>query len=139
MEINDFMESYGSGNDRKTLKMIAITRQGISYSDFERHVANSPFDISQWASFLHLSERTLHRYKKEQKDFEPLQSEKILELMMLQKHSQRVFEKREHFRSWLNTASIALGGIKPIAVLDSGFGIDLIRDELTRIEHGVFA
>lgn len=139
MEVNDFMESYGSGNDRKTLKMIAITREGISYPDFEEFVTDSPFDISQWASFLHLSERTLHRYKKDHKNFEPLQSEKILELLMLQKHSQKVFEKPEHFRAWLNTESIALGGIKPISVLDTGFGISLIRDELTRIEHGVFA
>lgn len=137
--VNDYIESYGLPDDRQVYKMIRLTREGISYAEFEHMADKSAFTLDQWCQFLHVSERTLQRYKKENKNFEPLRTEKILELLLLQKYSKHVFENQEHFKVWLNTNSFSLGNIPPISLLDSSFGIQIVKDELGRIEHGILA
>ena len=93
----------------------------------------------EWCQYLHLSERTLQRYKKEGKSFDPIYSEKILELTMLYKYGAEVFESKDNFHSWLESNNLALGGVKPKELLDTSFGISMVKDELTAIEHGLFA
>ena len=68
-----------------------------------------------------------------------MQSEKILELALLQKRGIEVFGNPDKFNLWIETVNIALGSVKPKELLDNSFGIELIKDELTRIEHGVLA
>ena len=58
---------------------------------------------------------------------------------MLNKYGIEVFDDQDKFNVWLLTKNVALGGIKPKDLLDSSFGIQLLKDELTRIEHGVLA
>ena len=50
-----------------------------------------------------------------------------------------MFGNKDYFNTWLNSVNLALGSLKPKQLLDSYFGIELIKDELTRIEHGVLA
>ncbi len=119
--------------------IISRIKKGLSFKAFLNFVKNSPFNISEWASFLHLSERTMQRYKKENKTFDSLYTEKILEVSLLNQYGIDVFGSQEKFNAWLNTKNIALGGIVPKTLLDNTFGIQIIKDELTRIEHGVFA
>lgn len=86
---------------------------------------------------MHLTDRTLQRYKKEQKRFEPIQSERIIEIAKLQNKGQEVLGSELSYNVWMNTKLIALGNIAPIEYLDSSFGIDILMDELGRIEHGI--
>jgi putative toxin-antitoxin system antitoxin component (TIGR02293 family) len=58
---------------------------------------------------------------------------------MLYYYGIEVFGGQERFNTWLTTKNTALGGIKPKDLLDSSFGIQMLKDELTRIEHGVLA
>ena len=55
------------------------------------------------------------------------------------KKGAEVFGNEPKFDLWLNTENLALGNIKPKSLFDSTFGINLLIDELTRIEHGVLA
>ena len=41
--------------------------------------------------------------------------------------------------TWIDQPSTALGGQSPKSLLSSRFGIDMVLDELTRIEHGAAA
>jgi len=50
-----------------------------------------------------------------------------------------VFEDKASFDQWLNLNSIALGGRKPKDLLDSTFGVEVVKDELNRIEYGILA
>ena len=119
--------------------LINATREGIPFHTFTKMTENSPFSLDDWSAFLHLSERTLQRYKKEKKAFDPIYSERILEISMLYNRGAEVFGSAENFNTWLDAKSIALGGIKPKELLDSTFGIGMLKNELTRIEHGVLA
>ena len=119
--------------------LINTTRQGIPFHTFTKMTESSPFSLDDWSSFLHLSERTMQRYKKEKKTFDPIHSDRILEITMLYNRGSEVFGSADKFNTWLNAKSIALGGVMPKEFLDSTFGIGLLNNELTRIEHGVLA
>ena len=131
--------SFESVDDKGSLFLIQAIREGISYSFFESMLKHLPFSFNEWSRYLNLSERTLQRYKKENKPFQANFAERILEIKLLYKYGIEVFEINENFNSWLNTKSIVLDGAKPKDLLDTTFGINLVRDELTRIEHGVLA
>jgi len=122
-----------------TVELLKISRNGIRFSLFLEIVKSSPFSLKEWGKFLHLTERTLQRYKKESKKFEPIHSERIIEIAKLQMKGKNVFGSKSNFEQWMNSNIVALGGIKPTELLDSTFGIDLIMDELGRIEHGILA
>ena len=131
--------SLGSIDDKDIYRLIDMVRQGIKFSSFTNLVGKSPFSINEWSNFLHLSERTMQRYKKEKATFGNIHSEKILQLTLLFKLGAEVFDNKEQFNVWLETDNVALGKIKPKELLDNSFGIDMIKDELLRIEHGVLA
>lgn len=130
---------YGAIDDKNGMNLIDIVRTGIHFRTFWRFAHTIPFSFNEWSSFLHISERTLQRYQSEQKTFDPMQSEKILQIALLFKRGINVWGDAEKFHSWLDTDSIALGNIKPKSLLDSSIGIQMLNDELGRIEYGVLA
>jgi len=126
-------------NETDAVYLIDTMRKGIAFNTFSKIAEASPFDLDEWSGFLHLSERTIQRYKKEKKAFDPIHSEKILEITMLFNKGHAVFGDKTKFNTWMSSNNVALGNIKPKELLDSTFGINLLRDELTRIEHGILA
>ncbi|MEX8548187.1 MAG: antitoxin Xre/MbcA/ParS toxin-binding domain-containing protein [Mucilaginibacter sp.] len=138
-EVLEHNLSFNSFDDKDSLFLIKAIREGLDYSFFDNLLKSIPFSFVEWSHYLNLSERTLQRYKKEKKPFLANFAERILEINLLYKYGEEVFEDNGNFDSWLNTKSIALGGVKPKDLLDTTFGINLVRDELTRIEHGVLA
>lgn len=139
MEIFDPMVTYGTIEDINTMSLIKMVRDGIEFSAFEKFAGKSPFSQQEWSAYLHLSERTMQRYRNEKRTFDPLQSEKILEIALFYNKGVEVFGSAEKFNAWLETDNLALGGDKPKSLLDNTFGISILRDELIAIEHGVLA
>ena len=132
-------EPYTSVYEQDTPSIIMAIREGIRFEAFSQMLSWSPFSLQEWSRILHLTERSLQRYKKENKTFDTLQSEKIMQVLLLYKKGIQVFGTKENFDTWLDTIIPALGHIRPKEILDSAFGIDMIKDELLRIEHGVLA
>jgi putative toxin-antitoxin system antitoxin component (TIGR02293 family) len=131
--------TYKSVDDRNIFILMDAIKAGIKFTYFISITKQSPFSLSEWSGFLQLSERTMQRYKREKGKFDPIQSEKILEILLLYKLGIEVFGNNEKFSAWLGAKNMALGSKKPIELLDNSFGISLLKDELTRIEHGVLA
>lgn len=138
-ELKEQLITYATLDDKNAYSLINAIKEGIRFSFFEKLAKNIPFTLREWASYLHLSERSLQRFKKEKGTFNTVSSEKIIEITMLNKYGIEVFGDQDKFNVWLITKNVALGGIKPKDLLDSSFGIQLLKDELTRIEHGILA
>lgn len=130
---------FSNADDRNILLLIKKSREGMKYAAFVGIQKQLPLKVSDWSNILHLSERTLQRYKKEKIDLSPIYSEKVLEISLLFNKGVDVFGNIENFSQWLNSKNIALGGVKPISLLDNTFGILLLKEQLIRIEHGVLA
>ncbi|MDO6470233.1 MbcA/ParS/Xre antitoxin family protein [Maribacter sp. 1_MG-2023] len=61
------------------------------------------------------------------------------EIRKLMSHGEKVFGDKSNFQIWLNLESKALGNITPKSLLETEEGIQLVNDELGRIEHGIFS
>jgi putative toxin-antitoxin system antitoxin component (TIGR02293 family) len=125
--------------DDDTANLTNMVREGVPYPYFTKLSNQIHLGVDDWSTYLHLSERTIQRYKKEKKSFDPIYSEKILLIELLYKKGIHVFGVADNFYTWMESVNIALGNIKPKELLDTSFGIGLIHDELGRIEHGVLA
>lgn len=125
--------------DEDSLEMVNMLRDGVDTVYFYNLSDRINFSLEDWSSFLHLSERTILRYKKEKKSFDTIYSEKIVQIELLYKRGTEVFGNEENFHTWMETKSVPLGGIKPKELLDTTYGINMVANELGRIEHGIFA
>lgn len=125
--------------DEDSLEMVNLLRDGVDTAYFYNLSSRINFSLDDWSSFLHLSERTLQRYKKENKHFDTIYSERIVQIDLLYKKGAEVFDNIQDFQIWMETVSVPLGSIKPKELLDTTYGINMVADELGRIEHGIFA
>lgn len=69
--------------------------------------------------------------------FNPAVTEKILEVEEVYKKGIAAFG--EGFHAWMDAENVALGNIKPKALLKNSFGIRRLLDQIGRMEHGVLA
>lgn len=121
------------------VKLDQMIKSGLSYSLFEKMKNNTPFSKDEWAQFLDVSVKTLERYKHDNKNFKAFQSEKIIGMIELIERGIEVFGDMEMFKRWLYTPIPALSDSKPMELLNSSYGKQVILDEIGRIEHGIFA
>jgi putative toxin-antitoxin system antitoxin component (TIGR02293 family) len=131
--------TFRSLDNNDVFKLINTTREGIDYKEFNEFSVTYPLNATTWSKILNMSERTIQRYKREKKRFGSIHTEKLLIIMLLFKKGSEVFGNTKNFLTWINSENIALGGVKPIDLLDNSFGINLVKDELIKIEHGVLA
>ena len=117
--------------------IISAIRVGIPYSLFDLIRVHTPFNESDWAQILHISTKTLHRYKSSSTPFKSTQSEKIIEMSEVTKVGMDVFEDMDQFKLWLDTPNFSLGNLKPIELLKDSYGKELVIGELTRINYGI--
>jgi len=132
-------KKYKFIEDEDEINLANIVREGVSISYFNNLSDQIHIGLQDWSGYLHLSERTIQRYQKQKKSFDPIYSEKIVTIELLYKKGIDVFGVADNFFTWMDTKSVALGGVKPKELLDTSFGIRMVYNELGRIEHGIFA
>ena len=116
--------------------LIELGKHGIRKRAVKHLAANMSLTWRDMAKLLPITERTLQRYEM-QKLMNQIVSEQAIQLAELVATGIDVFEDRANFLTWLSLPSAALGDKKPIELLDSRFGIELVNDELGRIAHGI--
>lgn len=94
--------------------------------------------LHQVAKFLPVTLRTVQRYRSEDR-FNKAVSEHIMVIAEVVAKGLEVFENRDNFIKWLNLPCKALGNRVPINLLDSKVGVDIVLEELERMEYGVVA
>jgi putative toxin-antitoxin system antitoxin component (TIGR02293 family) len=123
---------------RTRMDLIDLSRKGVSKEALLYLAKFMGLPVSQMAALLPVTERTIQRYAPKE-HFDRVVSENILHLAEVAARGLEVFENSDNFKAWINQPSTALGGRSPKSLLPSRFGIDMVLDELTRIEHGVAA
>jgi putative toxin-antitoxin system antitoxin component (TIGR02293 family) len=88
------------------------------------------------ARLLPVTPRTLQRYSPG-KHLSLAVSEQVLQLAEVVATGTDVFGNRDNFLAWLSLPSAPLGDRKPIDLMSSRFGAELVMDELGRIAHGI--
>ena len=88
---------------------------------------------------LEINPKTLLSYRNSKKDLPVRIFEHILKLEQLFEKGIELFETSEKFIRWLKSDSFGLGYTKPISLINSITGINIVFDELIRIEFGATA
>jgi putative toxin-antitoxin system antitoxin component (TIGR02293 family) len=129
---------YGLSVSKGIHDFIALIRKGISRQSLDHLMQLTGITTDEMAAIMHTSERTLRRYTATTV-LNPEQSERAFELARLYSRGEEVFGSLELFKDWMSNTVLALGNKKPKEFLDTSLGIDVLMDELGRIEHGIFA
>jgi len=117
---------------------ISLIRKGVSKKAMERLMEITAITPKEMAFIIQVSDRTLRRHKS-QTLLNREQSERVVELARLYSRGEQVFGNLESFKEWMNSTVMALGNKRPKEFLDTSLGINILMDELGKIEHGIFA
>jgi putative toxin-antitoxin system antitoxin component (TIGR02293 family) len=120
------------------MDLIELSNTGVTKEALLHLAKYCSLSIRQLSEVLPVTVRTIQRYTPK-KHFNRAVSEQILQLAEVAARGTEVFGDREHFLEWMKTPSAALADKKPLSLLNSKFGAEMVLDELGRIEHGVFS
>ena len=134
-KVSEAVAVYGS----TPLKRVHRARHGVTSHFVTDLLAKFMFSKQELALLIAISPKTLDRHLQGQKAFSGLQAERLLRLGDLYMEGIGIFGNQSRFLKWLNSEVIALDATTPRSWLDTQQGIDLISDEMVRIQHGVFA
>ncbi|WP_036841369.1 antitoxin Xre/MbcA/ParS toxin-binding domain-containing protein [Polaribacter sp. Hel_I_88] len=131
--------SFSDFFDNKML-VIQVIKKGLPYKVFNVIKKIIPFTEDDWANYLNISKKSLQRYSNDKNHlFKPIHTEKIIEIAEVTNYGKDVFDSTEQFYLWLNTPSFIFNNLKPAELLQDSYGKELVLEELSRIEHGIFA
>ena len=111
----------------------------FTFSEFKKIADKAPFTQAEWAAILHVSERTLQRYAKNDAVFAPINAERALQIEKVLKEGKITFGKVEMFYRWLKSGPYMLEGNLSFNSLTTYDGIEKVLIQLGRIQHGILA
>lgn len=119
--------------DLVELGNIGVTKSAVS------HLASYlSLSWKQIAELLPITERTLQRYSAQQ-HFNSAVSEQVLHIAEVLAKGTEVFQDKKKLAVWLKTPHKVFYGKTPFSMLNSRFGMELVLEELGRIEFGVYS
>lgn len=126
-------------NFRHLQNIVLTAKNGVSAKAFFDVAVVSGIEKNKLAGLLNVSLKSLNRYKQQNKKLSPGKSERVLKLMALYRKGEEIFGNVNEFRKWMDEPAYGLGNMIPETLLQTSGGIDLIMEELSRIEFGDLA
>jgi len=122
----------------RSVKAIPLVKD-FTYSEFKKIADKVPFTQAEWAAILHVSERTLQRYAKNNGVFAPINAERAMQIAAVIKEGIITFGNAALFYSWIKRKPYMLEGNLSFESLTTNDGIQKVLTQLGRIQHGIFA
>ena len=119
-------------------KQFTITKE-FAFNQFKKVASKTDFTQKEWAELLHISERTLQRYSKDNSTFSFSVADRILQIDKVFERGREVFGSYSKFNLWLRDDPYMLEGRLSLHALASFEGINNLLTQLGRIEHGILA
>ncbi len=121
----------------KSIKQTSIKE--FTYEDFKKVADKIPFTQAEWSDILHISERTLQRYAKDNHLFAPINAERIQLINKVLAEAKITFGKTEKFYEWIKRNPYMMEGNLSVQSLSTYEGIQSVLTQLGRIQQGIFA
>jgi putative toxin-antitoxin system antitoxin component (TIGR02293 family) len=119
-------------------KIMPVIKE-FNYKEFAKIAGKVPFTQKEWADILHISERTLQRYAKDNGNFNFSVADRIIQIDKVIKRGIEVFGNLDKFINWLRSNPYMLEGRLSLQSLASIDGISMVLTQLGRIEHGILS
>ena len=121
------------------IALVANSKKGLQAQAVFDFISLSEFPFPLIEKVLNKTMKTFTSYKKNKTALDPVISEKLLKIFSLYEKGVNVFGNVEEFNSWLAAPAFGLGQAVPKNFLDTITGIELVSEELSRIEYGDLA
>jgi putative toxin-antitoxin system antitoxin component (TIGR02293 family) len=92
--------------------------------------------VEELARILGISPRTVRDQRKKQGLLSRENTEKLVRIARIQNQARRIFSTNEAVAQWLVLPAPALGGLKPVDLLDTDLGAREIESVLNGIAYG---
>ncbi len=136
--VNEAAVKY-SASPNEEYRLVEQAHQGLSISAFFDILSFSGLTKDELAGLLDVSFKTIQRYQKDDKKLSAIHSEQLLKIIALYQKAEEVFADLDSFNRWVRKPALGLGNEKPLKFMQTPGGINLIMDELRRIEFGALA
>lgn len=121
------------------ISILLSTKKGLKAEAVFDFISVSKLSNNQVEQLLNKTIKTFNSYKANNTVLDATTSEKLLKLFALYEKGCLIFSSVEEFNQWLALPAIGLGGQIPFSLLDTITGIQMVNEELTRIEYGDLA
>jgi putative toxin-antitoxin system antitoxin component (TIGR02293 family) len=133
---------FGTDNDVVTplseQEWIKKIRSGLPCSAVSTLASKIDVPQKDVAAWLHTTTRTIQRNIEANTPLGLDLSDRVAQLIRVYCRCRDVFRDEKKVSVWLKTPNYALGNVSPVSLLDTIPGMEIVLDELGRIEHGVF-
>ncbi len=119
--------------------IITNAQQGVEISAVADFALLSGKSQKEIAELIHTTAKTFQNYSTGLKRLPTLQSELLLKLYALYDKGLGIFDGVASFNDWLHSPAFGLYNQIPEILLTTSTGINLVMDELIRIEYGDLA
>jgi putative toxin-antitoxin system antitoxin component (TIGR02293 family) len=133
-----FGNSVSQFNLMSDFDILKTSRDGLPKYTLMTLAKNISLTLHEFSNIMHISERTLQRYD-DDTVIKTEYTEKAIQLARLYTRGEEVFGSLDKFKTWMKTPLHVFKGERPVSLLDTSIGFDMIFKELGRIEYGVFA
>ena len=116
-----------------------VQSTAFTYNKFAKITATIPFTQKEWASILHLSDRTLQRYALNNTAFEGIYVDRILHIQQLLQLGLQTFTTSDTFYQWLKKDKNVMGQLINFQSLQTTQGIQATINQVGRILHNVYS
>lgn len=139
-----YMEIYRSSPQAR-IKMI---RSGVKAGDAKQMISDLHFDQQALLGALNLKTATVNRKAARDEALSTEESERVLGIASLVGQLQAIveesgetegFDATQWMSRWLREPLPALGGERPLLLLDTMEGQSLVADTLAKVQSGAFA
>lgn len=127
--------SVASLND---MDLIRLSRSGVQKSSLKSLSQYLGITMDTMSTLLHTSHRNIQR-KDDSDLLDVYKSERVIEIAQVVSKGLDLFGTADNLQQWLHSSIMALGGKKPISLLDTSFGVRMVLKLMGRIEHGVYS
>ena len=121
---------------KNSFDYIELSRKGLTFKQLNDILKYTNLSLKDLSRIISISERQLTRYKDDQilrRDI----SDQLIQVAQLYSKGYEIFENESYFQEWMNSEIQGLGFEKPINLLDTSMGIQILINELGRLEHGI--
>ncbi len=116
-----------------------ILTKDFTFSEFKKIADKVDLTQKEWSDILHISERTLQRYAKDNSTFNFSVIDRILLIDKVLKKGVEIFGSGINFITWLKDEPNSIDGELGLHSLASFDTITKVLNQLGRIEHGILA
>lgn len=118
------------------MQRIDLVRKGLPASAVQSAADYMVMSQKDLLSAIRIPVSTLTLRTRSRKPLSPEESDKLIRLAEAVKRAIAVFGKGAEGKAWLNEPIVSLGGRRPVDLLDTQDGFDLVMRTLGRIQFG---